>query len=136
MPRRDPLLALARLRKIERDAARMDFARARGALGAAEAREAAAAAAITREAVAAPADYAAWLPAGFAARERATVARSRAEATAEAARRELAAARAAEAAVQELLAARHAAERRERLTAQQVALEDAASSLRATPPLA
>lgn len=124
MPRRDPLQVLARLRGLERDAARRALAEADSTRAAAAARRDAAIAALSAEAGAAPGDYAAWLPAATQALGRAEAETRRADAGAEAARKELVAARADAEAVEALLLARRVARRRARLAADQALLDD------------
>lgn len=124
MPARDPIAVLARLRGMARDAARRDMASALAGVVAAEAAESAAAAMLRRESGAAPADFAAWLPAAHRARDQAAMARQRAEAEFTAAREALVVARAEAEAVEATLAARRAARRRARLAAEQRLLDD------------
>jgi hypothetical protein len=92
----DPLRALARLRRLETDAAKRRLGEAFGRLATAEAREDAAAGALRREAAAGgPADYGLWLRRGLAEQDRAALARGFAESAAATARALLAEARAA-----------------------------------------
>lgn len=118
----DPLVTLARLGRLKTEEARRRLSERLDALGAAEARQAAA-----QEALAAEADqarsgevseapvpvgaYAAWLPRGLAERDRAAAALRLQAGRAEAAREALAGSRAEERAV-ELLREARAAERR------------------------
>ena len=96
MPR-DPLAVLARLRRLETEAARRRLGEAFGRLAGAEARAAEANVALTRQAtLGMPTDYGSWLTRGLAERDRADRARGFAEATAEAAAAALGEARAAE----------------------------------------
>jgi hypothetical protein len=121
---RDPLIVLARLRALQRDAARRDLADAQGRLAAAEADARNAEADLAREAGAPGVDYAAWLPAARAAREAATAGVARAEAGVTVARGALVEARAAAESVDQLLATRRAARRAARLARDQAAMED------------
>ena len=75
MPTRpDPLVSLARLRRLETGAARRRLAEDADRLLAAEARaEAAGAALLAERGAAAPADYAAWIGRGMAERDRAAL---------------------------------------------------------------
>lgn len=125
MPRRDPLVALQRLRALERDQARLAFAEAEAVRAVATQRLAHTAAAFGAEAAAEPADYAAWLPAAQAAQSLAEKRLHTADAKAEAARSTLATAGAEAEALATLLRTRCAAARRARLAADQLALEDA-----------
>jgi flagellar biosynthesis chaperone FliJ len=104
---RDPLAVLARLRRLETEAARRRLGEAYGRLAGAEARVAEAGAALTREGtLALPTDYGTWLARGLAERERADRARGFAEATATAAAASLGEARAAERGLEMLREAR------------------------------
>jgi hypothetical protein len=129
MPRRDPLVVLARLRRFEHDQARQIFAAAEAGCASAAELLARAEAALDREAASLPADYAAWLPAARAAQTRAAHGVRTAEADAETARAELVTAGAAAEALAMLLDARRAAARRARLAAEHAALEDATGKL-------
>ncbi len=124
MPRRDPLEVLAKLRGLARDTARRGLAEAQRGLAAAELADRQVAEALVREAVAAPAEYAAWLPAAALARDRAASALRQAGAAEALAREELVAARAAAEAVEAMLAARRGARRGARLAAEQRILDD------------
>jgi uncharacterized tellurite resistance protein B-like protein len=106
MMARDPLARLARLRRIETEAARRRLGQAAGRADDAKAREAAAGAALTEERAAHAGDYATWLPRGLAERDRAAVARRIAEAALAETRLALGEARAAERAVELLQEAR------------------------------
>lgn len=128
---RDPLVTLARLRRLAVSEAKRDLAAAIGAEGAAIARATAAEAALETEARDAdPGSYAAWLPRGLVI---AATEAGRAEAAIQAAERmriALAEARAAERAVE------HVAERRAAEAAKtaerraQAMLDEAAASVR------
>ena len=128
MPRRDPLLALARLRTFETDQARLAFAGAEASRAVAAERAARTEAALDGEMAALPADYAAWLPAAQAARAQATNGVRKAEAATEVARAALAAAGAEAEALEALLRARRDAIRRARRAAEQRAVDDAAGT--------
>jgi hypothetical protein len=137
MPRRDPLFALARLRKFETDQARLAFVGTEASRAAAAERVARAEAALDAEMAALPADYAAWLPAGQAARARAGDGSRKAEAATEVARATLAAAGAEAEALEALLRARRDAIRRARRAAEQRVIDDAAGTAagrRGPPP--
>jgi len=121
---RDPLVVLARLRALQRDAARRELADAQGALAEAEALARGSADAMAREAGAAGADYAAWLPAARAAREAANRRVARAEAGVAVARDALVEARSAAESVAGIIAARRAARRAARLAREQAAMDD------------
>jgi flagellar biosynthesis chaperone FliJ len=124
MSRRDPLEVLAKLRGLARDTARRSLAEAQRGLAAAELADRQVAGALLREAVAAPAEYAAWLPAAALARDRTAAALRQAGATETLARAELVAARAAAEAVEAMLAARREARRNARLATEQRILDD------------
>jgi len=123
---RDPLIVLARLRALQRDAARRDMAAAQASLADAEQAAQAAGEAFTREAVLGPvADYAGWLPAGRREGQRAGEALARAEAAAGTARLALLSARAEAEAVEQLRIAQRTAWRRARESQEQRRLEEA-----------
>jgi hypothetical protein len=125
MARRDPLLVLARLRALERDAARRALGRAQGALTLAEAAAVAVADALALEARGtSPSDYAAWLPAAGRARLHAAGQVRQTEAGAALARSEAVAAHAAAEAVEQLLQRKRLAQRRARLAGEQALLDD------------
>lgn len=126
MPRRDPLVALQRLRALERDQARIAFAAAEAAREVATLRLARSARAFDEEAAAAPAAYAAWLPAAQAAQALAEQHLNIADAKAEAARSTLATADAEAKALATLLRTRRAAARRLQRAAEQWALDEVA----------
>ncbi|GGC34903.1 hypothetical protein GCM10011504_11630 [Siccirubricoccus deserti] len=129
MPR-DPLAVLARLRRLETEAARRRLGEAYGRLAGAEERAAGAGAALTREGtLGLPSDYGTWLTRGLAERDRADRARGFAEATATAAAASLGEARAAERGLEMLRKAR--AERaRQRVQRQAQLLLDEAGARR------
>jgi hypothetical protein len=126
MARRDPLAVLARLRGIERDAARRVMSDAQARLAGAEAARCGVEQALITEAGAAVADYAAWLPAARRAGAAAAARVQRAEAGAEVARVALVGARIQAEAVERMLRDRRDVLRRARQAAEQVMLEDAA----------
>jgi len=127
---RDALATLARLRQIETEAARRRLGQAVGRAEVALLAEAAAGAALTAEATAPGADYAAWLPRGLAQRERAGLARRRAEAGMAEAAAALGEARAAERAVERLAAERDRERRRAAQRRAQAALDEAVARRR------
>ena len=128
---RDPLPALARLRRLETDAARRRLGEAFGKLTAAEQRAADAGAALRAEAIAAaPADYAAWLRRGLAERDRAQLTRGFAETGAATAQAVLAGARAAERGLEALRDARRQAAASRAARKAQAALDEAAATRR------
>ncbi len=127
----DPLRALARLRRLETDAAKRRLGEAFGRLATAEAREDTAAGALRREAAAGgPADYGLWLRRGLAEQDRAALARGFAESAAATARALLAEARAAERGLEALREARRTAAARLAGRREQAALDDAAGRRR------
>jgi hypothetical protein len=129
----DPLRALARLRRLETDAAKRRLGEAFGRLATAETREDAAAEALRREAAAGdPADYGLWLRRGMAERDRAMLAHGFAETGAATARALLAEARAAERGLEALREARRSALVRRAGRRAQAALDDAGARRR--PP--
>jgi hypothetical protein len=121
---RDPLAVLARLRRLEVAQARRDLAIRAAALERAATRIKAADATLDAERAHAPADYAAFLPRGLAAREDAALAVRRAQAALEVARIALADRRAQERAVEVTLDQRAAAQREERARRNQALLDD------------
>jgi hypothetical protein len=133
MPRRDPVAALLRLRRIELRQATLELGQRLGGLARAEAALGETSACVAREvAMAEAADLAAWLPRARADRARAEQARSRAGEGAERAREAMAGARGA-LRVAEEAAARVAAERRKAaLRAEGRVLDDLPRP--ATPP--
>ncbi len=127
----DPLRALARLRRLETDAAKRRLGEAFGRLASAEAREDAAAEALRREAAAGgPADYGLWLRRGLTEQDRAALSRGFAETAAATARALLAEARAAERGLEALRDARRTAAARLAGRRAQSALDDAAARRR------
>ncbi len=127
---RDPLAVLTRLRQIETEQARRRLGQAVGRTEVALLAEGAASAALVAEAVAPGADYAAWLPRGLAQRDRAALARRRAEVGLAEAAAALGAARAAERAVELIAAARDRLARRQAARRVQALLDEAASRRR------
>ena len=126
MPR-DPLAALARLRRLETTEAKRRLGDAFHRLDGAERRIAAAAASLPGEAAAGVAgDYALWLRRGLAERDRAMIARGLAEAGAATAQALLAEASAAERALAQLREAQRQAARQRQARRQQAALDDIA----------
>ena len=125
---RDPLLALARLRRLETDAARRRLGEAFARLAAAEQRVADAAAALQAEATAAPADYAAWLRRGLAERDRARLSHGFAETGAATTQAVLAGARAAERGLEALRDAKRQAAASRAARKAQAALDEAAAT--------
>ena len=123
MPR-DPLLALARLRRLETTEARRRLGAAFARLDDAERRSAAAAASLTGEAAGIAGDYAAWLRRGLAERDRALIARGLTEAGAATAQGLLAEANAAERALALLREARLRAARQRQARRRQAALDE------------
>jgi hypothetical protein len=125
---RDPLAALARLRRLESDAARRVLGEANTRLAAAEARAASASAALAAEArPGGEGDYGRWLLRGLAERDRANRAAGFATDSAELAQQGLAECRAAERALGLLREARAAASRRKALRRAQALLDEAAA---------
>ncbi len=127
---RDPLAVLTRLRRIETEQARRRLGQAVGRTEVALLAEGAASGALVAEAVAPGADYAAWLPRGLAQRDRAALARRRAEVGLAEAAAALGAARAAERAVELIAAARDRLARRQAARRVQALLDEAASRRR------
>ncbi|MDN3567071.1 hypothetical protein ACFQY5_07725 [Paeniroseomonas aquatica] len=128
---RDPLGALARLRRLETTEAKRRLGEAFHRLGAAEARVAEASARLQAETVAAaPADYAAWLRRGLAERDRAGIAHGLARAGAATAQAVLAEARAAERGLDALREARQAAAAQGAERRAQALLDEAATRRR------
>jgi len=127
---RNPLATLARLRRVETEAARRRLGQAVGRAEDAAQREAAASQAIILERELHPTGYAAWLPRGLASRDRAAVGRRIAEAGLEEARIALGGTRAAERAV-EALRERRADEALRRLARRDQAKLDEAAARRA-----
>ncbi|MBL6454796.1 hypothetical protein JMJ55_05635 [Belnapia sp. T6] len=124
---RDPLAALARLRRLETDMARRALAEAEARLLAAEARASAADSALSAEAgEGMPAEYGAWLRRGLAERDRAARSLGFAEGGAAQARAVLAGHRAAERALANLRESRAEAERRAAARRAQALLDEAA----------
>lgn len=115
---RDPLEALARLRRHAVTMERRRLAERLAGLTAAEARQAATAAALVEEAAGDPADFAAWLPRGLA------------ESRVAAAQDAVAAARAEELALELLRERRAAEEARKAARRAQAALDEAAARRR------
>ncbi len=123
MPRRDPLVVLARVRRLALDAARQQAARAAGGLARIEAANAALDAQRGEELQADPARYAAWRPALQAQRVALLQAQAEATAAATLARDALAAARADARTTERLLETRCEAARRDRLAREQAELD-------------
>lgn len=134
MPR-DPLQALARLRRLETTEAKRRLGEAFGRVAAADQRQAEAAAALVQEAAGpAPGDYATWLRRGLAERDRAELARSLAESGAATAQAVLAEARAAERGLESLREARAATAARQAARRDQAALDEASGLARPVSP--
>ncbi|WP_043364570.1 hypothetical protein [Belnapia sp. F-4-1] len=128
--RRDPLAALARLRRLESDEARRVLGEANSRLMAAELRAAAAVAALRLERQpGGEADYGQWLARGVAERDRAIRAAGFADESATIARQGLAECRAAERALEHLREARAEAARRQAARRSQSVLDEAAARL-------
>ncbi len=125
---RDPLAALARLRRLESDEARRVLGEANTRLAVAEARVASAAAALGAEGrPGGEEDYGRWLTRGLAERDRAARTAGFATESAEIARQALAEGRAAERALEQLREARAEAARRKALRRTQSLLDEAAA---------
>ena len=125
MPR-DPLAALARLRRLETAEAQRRLGTAFARLDGAEHRIAAAAASLTGEAAGPAGDYALWLRRGLAERDRALIARGLAEAGVATAQALLAEASAAERALAQLRDARLREGRQRQSRRRQAALDEVA----------
>lgn len=121
---RDPLVALARLRRLETTEAQRRLGAAFARLDGTEHRIAAAAASLTGEATGIAGDYALWLRRGLAERDRALIAHGLAEAGAATAQALLAEASAAERALAQLRAARLREERQRQARREQAALDE------------
>lgn len=129
MPR-DPLAALARLRRLDTDEARRLLGEANARLAVAEARAAAAAAALVEEAgPGGEGDYGRWLARGLAERDRALRAAGFAAESARIARQGLAERRAAERATEQLRESRAEWARRKAARHAQARLDEAAARL-------
>jgi len=125
--RTDPLVSLARLRRLETGLARRRVAEDADRLLAAESRaEAAGAALRTEQGAAAPADYAAWVGRGLAERERAALGAAHAAQRSAEGRAALAEARVAERCIEQLMQNRAAAAESLQRRKAQAALDDAA----------
>ncbi|MBL6079289.1 hypothetical protein JMJ56_14815 [Belnapia sp. T18] len=128
--RRDPLAALARLRRLESDEARRVLGEANARLMAAEARAVAAGAALRLEGQPGrEEEYGRWLARGLAERDRAIRAAGFADESATIARQGLVECRAAERALEHLRGARAEAARRQAARRSQSLLDDAAARL-------
>lgn len=122
--RRDPLAALAQLRRLQTDAARRTLADREARLVQAEAHATSAAAALAHESAdAAPEAYAAWLPRALAARERAARGTALAVRASASARQALIEARTGERVLELLQAGQAAAIRKARARREQVMLD-------------
>ena len=122
---RDPLVALARLRRLETTEATRRLGDAFHRLDTADRRVAAAAASLTGEAAAGiPSDYATWLRRGLTERDRAGIARGLAEAGTATAQAHLAEANAAERALDQLREAKLRAARQHEARRAQAALDE------------
>lgn len=129
MPR-DPLAALARLRRLDTDEARRLLGEANARLAVAEARAAAAAAALVEEAgPGGEGDYGRWLARGLAERDRALRAAGFAAESARIASQGLAERRAAERATEQLRESRAEWARRKAARHAQARLDEAAARL-------
>lgn len=129
MPR-DPLAALARLRRLDTDEARRLLGEANARLAVAEARAAAAAAALVEEAgPGGEGDYGRWLARGLAERDRALRAAGFAAESARIARQGLSERRAAERATEQLRESRAEWARRKAARHVQARLDEAAARL-------
>lgn len=127
---RDPLAALARLRRLESDEARRALGEANTRLAAAEARSVSAEAALSAEgAPGGEGDYGRWLIRGLAERDRAARAVGFAVESAEIARQGLAERRAAERALAQLREVRAEIARRKIFRQGQLLLDEAAARL-------
>lgn len=127
---RDPLAALARLRRLESDEARRVLGEANTRLAAAEARSASAEAALSAEGTSGgEGDYGRWLPRGLAERDRATRAAGFAVESAEIARQGLVERRAAERALAQMREVRAETACRKALRQAQLLLDEAAARL-------
>ena len=131
---RDPLAVLARLRQIETEAARRRLGQAVGRAEVALLAEASARGALVAEASAPGPDYGAWLPRGLAQRDRAALARRRAEAGLAEAAAALGEARAAERAVELLAATQARLARRQAARRAQAQLDEAAARRHGAAP--
>lgn len=130
MPR-DPLAALARLRRLETDEARRVLGEANAHLAKAEIRTVSATAALAEEAgPGGEGDYGRWLGRGLAERDRAARAVGFAAESAGIARQGLAERRAAERAIEQLREARAEEARRKIARRAQAQLDEAATRLR------
>ena len=125
--RRDPLAALAKVRRLETGLARLRLAEDADRLAAAGVRaEAADAALRTEQAAAAPGDYAAWIGRGLGERDRAALGAAHAAERHGQAQAALTAARVAERCIERLRDDRAAAERTRLVRKAQAAADDAA----------
>ncbi|MDO9709645.1 hypothetical protein [Paracraurococcus lichenis] len=130
---RDALAALARLRRLETEAARRRVGQQAAQAVAAEARLDGAAAALRAEHESGAEAWRVWLARGLAERDRARLAREHAEARLQEAQGGLAATRAAERAVEALRERRAAEARRAARRREQALLDDAARRPRPDP---
>jgi hypothetical protein len=130
---RDKLAVLARLRRLQVEEARRAMATSRDAASAAALRLHEAEAAIQAEAEGEPGDYARFLPAGLAARARATTLLHRAEAVQDAMRVALADARAGERAVEQAAQLRATQARQDARAREQAVLDDVVGGRSAVP---
>lgn len=125
--RRDPLVSLARLRRLETGTARRRLAEEADRLRAAEGRAEAADAALRTEGeIGAAADYAAWLGRGLAERDRAALGAAHAAERFALGQAALAEARVAERCIEQLQRDREAAKRSLALRKAQSGTDDAA----------